>query len=706
MPDFLLEIGTEEIPAGMIPGMMEDLASRMGEALEKARLAYDSLTEIGAPRRVGLLIRGLPARQEDRTETVTGPPMAVARDDKGNWTRAAEGFARKQDVDLDLLEEVEGAKGPCAGFTRRVQGLPVGELLAAAVPNAVESLHLPKSMRWGQGGFTFVRPVRWVLALLDEAVVSLKIKGVASGRVTRGHRLHGKGEISVSQVQDYLPHLEREHVLPLPEGRRRRIRDQLSISAASMKGTVEKDDSLLETVVFAAEYPSVVTGKIPNEYLALPPEILVTCLREHQKFFAVRDSENRLLPAFLSIVDAPSDPKGLIRKGNENVTDSRLSDARFFYEHDRAVPLDSLLNSLQGITFHPKIGTYYDKVLRMEAYAERLAPHFGASSSQAARAARLCKCDLATQLVQEKEFTGLQGIAGGLYAAEQGEPSEIVDAIRSQYDTEMLLALADTSRATAVSVALADRLDTLIEFFKIGQIPTGSKDPFALRRAAQETVEILASQRTGGAVHLENLIEEWAPAVSEQLLAFFDERARHLWQTAGYPYDEVNAVMSENGRNFADMKKRLEAVHEIRNEFPEDFDALSVAFKRAGNILKGMPPYPLEPERFLPESDQEGAGERALCSAYSAVKDEAEEALRASRYADTLRLLAGIRPAVDRFFDDVLVMCDPEGKDPRKTALQQNRIALLQGVAGLFNRIADLSEIVPAPQRDGGRNAN
>ena len=691
MPDFLLEIGTEEIPAGMVSGLCAELALRVEEGLRAAGLAHGPVQAGGAPRRLVLHAAGLPERQADRVEVVAGPPVAAARDAAGAWTKAAVGFAKKQGVELDALQEVPGAKGPCVGFERLVQGRATAEILSEAVPAAVNALYLPKSMRWGGGEQIFVRPVRWLVALLGSEVVPMTVKGIASDRTSRGHRVFGAQAVEIAAPQAYGEALRREHVIADPEERMSRIRSLLAQNAAAAGGALKVDPELLETVCYLCECPTVVLGDIPREFLALPSEILITCLREHQKFFVVLGADGKPLPHFLSVVDAPSDPEGFIRRGNENVSLSRLADARFFYEHDVSVRLEQRKEELKGILFHPKIGTYYDKSLRMEEFAKRLGLQWKADVLFAVWAAGHAKADLASLLVQEKEFTSLQGIAGGLCALAQGHDEEVAYAL---YDHYRPLSQEDELPRNELGciVALSDKLDTLVEMFRIGQVPSGSKDPFALRRAAMGVMRILIEKElpldlpaflAGGGLVPEGLVE------------FLEGRLRFLWETRGIAYDEANAALAFGLSDPLELDRKVSALHAIRNEHREDFDHLSVAFKRAKNILKGLPPYELDPARFLPESEKEGAGERALHAACEAVKGEAGRLLDSGDYAQALRVLSTVRPAVDRFFDDVLVMCDPEGMDPRKTALQQNRLALLRQLVALFDRVADFSQIVP-----------
>ncbi|MCI4398398.1 MAG: glycine--tRNA ligase subunit beta [Acidobacteria bacterium] len=738
MADFLLEIGTEEIPAGMVSRLADELRSRVKAGLKDAGATPSAERLIAAPRRIGFLLVGLPERQADREESVVGPNLSIAKDAKGNWTKAAEGFARKQGVDLDQLHEVESPKGPCAGFTRKVKGKSTSQLLAEIVPAAVDALYLPKAMRWGTGEQLFVRPVRWVVALLGGQIVPLEIKGVASGRVSRGHRVHGASSIEIHSPDEYFDKLRSNYVIACSEEREKKIERELTALAEEVKGAWDvhlrdQDDGvvasgLLETLVFTCEYPTVFLGKIPEVFASLPEPIFATCLKEHQKSFAVypvgnageialkEDDSPAVLPNFLSVMDGPADPKGLIKRGNENVTVSRLSDAKFFYDHDVKVPLERRLEELKGIVYHPKLGTYYDKALRLEALAKKLAPFFNEDPNLAGEAARLCKADLASLLVQEKEFTSLQGIAGGLYAKAQEKDPAVSRAISEHYGEPMPYHdRISRLRFLSIVVALADKLDALIQFFKIGLVPTGSKNPFGLRRAASEVVRLLsapgyASDFSAFRFSLGSFLREEAPACADSLGSFLLDRARYQWEgePAGasggsFTYDEVNAILVQGLDDLLDMHHRLEALHKVRNESPEDFDHLSVAHKRAKNLTKGQPRFEMSEAKFAPASDKEGAGERLLHQALLAAENETAPLLAPGRrdYAAFLRRLAAIRPQVDQFFDDVLVMCDPDGKDPAKTALQQNRLALLQRLVALFEKVADLSEIVPARGSNG-----
>lgn len=715
MADFIIEIGTEEIPSNMIPALVGELEDKVRAKLTEKRLPFEAIKKFGAPRRIGLCVWNISEKQPDSDEIMMGPPVSIAMNDKGEWTQASLGFAKKNGLKAEELKVIEGPKGKVVGAEVQVKGRTAEEILAEVIPAAVDSLYLPKSMKWGDGEHEFVRPVRWVLALLDTKVVPMSIKGVEAGNTTRGHRVFGKEGAVVADPTAYFDTLKHEHVIADIEERRKKILRALGDLAESVEGKWHDDkpetEDLLKSVIFLSEFPSVVLGEIPGEFLSLPTPVLSTCLREHQKFFSVYKkgigSKHEILPYFLAVCDGPrtlGETKTIL-EGLKNVTIARLQDAKFFYEHDKAVKLEKRLEELKGILYHPKIGTYYEKSRRMERYARELAPFFSIDPDITAKAALLSKCDLASLLIQEKEFTSLQGVAGGLYAESQGEDPRISRAISEHY--QPTAGEDGKTSPYSLAVTVADRFDTLIEFFKIKETPTGSKDPFGLRRAGKIVVEILAdaSLYEGSAkpqVSLEELARRWYGKDCPELLEFLKERLRYFFESAKGPdgkprfqYDEINAILATPMNNLIDMVERLSALNAVRQEHREDFDALGVAFKRSRNILKGLPSYRLDPAKFLPENSKEGVCERELHKAYIQIKDKAEEDIARGEYRGALRSIATLRPHVDKFYDDVLVMCDPEGKDPQKTAVQQNRLALLERLTKLFYKIADFAEIVP-----------
>lgn len=713
MTDFLIEIGTEEIPPLMVSPLLKELEEKTEIKLKEKKINYKKFKTCGTARRLVLIVEEISPFQKDSTETIFGPPVKIAFNEDGSFSLAAQAFAKKVQAQPNDLKILEGPKGKVVAVVKEVKGKKSSEILSEELPKIVDSLYLPKSMKWGNGEHTFVRPIRWVLALIGNEKVDLKIKGVKSDKVTKGHRILSNQAIEINETKDYFDKLRKEFVIADIDERKEKIIKDLNSFSERVSGLwnddSEETEKLLETVLFLSEHPVVVMGDIPSEFITLPVPVLSTCLREHQKFFGVfkKEADGTLtsLPYFLAVCDGTEEIKDTVIEGLKSVTLARLFDAKFFFEHDKSLKLEKRLDDLKEIIFHPKIGSYYEKSRRMERYARELAPFFKVDPSLASRAALLSKCDLASLLVQEKEFTSLQGIAGGLYAEAQGEDYNVAKAIYEHYSPPIYP--DKSTNLYSIIVSIADRADTLIEFFRIEELPSGSKDPFGLRRAGKMIVDMLSNYDYYKdieipEINLQETISRWFGKIHIPLIEFLKERYRAQLElekkedgTQKYRYDEINAVLAKELNNLFDLKEKLLALNLVRTQYKEDFDAISIAFKRAKNILKNMPHYRLDPLKFLPEENKEGSAERALHKAYIQIKDSVEEEIKNKNYVDALTTLSTLRPYVDRFFDDVLVMCDPEGKDPQKTILQQNRLALLERVTKLFYEIADFSEIVP-----------
>lgn len=713
MADFLLEIGTEEIPPLMVLPLLKELGEKIEIKLKEKKISYKKVRTCGTARRLVLIVEEISPFQEDSKETFLGPPEKIAFNADGSFSMAAQAFAKKVQAQLNDLKIFEGPKGKVVAVVKEVKGKKSSEILSEELPKIVDSLYLPKSMKWGDGEYAFVRPVRWVLALIGNEKVDLKIKGVKSEKFTRGHRILSNQAIEINETKDYFDKLRKEYVISDIDERKEKIIKELNSFSEKVFGIwndgSEETEKLLETVLFLSEHPVVVMGDIPSEFITLSVPVLATCLREHQKFFGIfkKDGDGTFtsLPYFIAVCDGNEELKDTVIEGLKSVTLARLFDAKFFFEHDKSLKLEKRLDDLKEIIFHPKIGSYYEKSRRMERYARELAPFFKVDPSLASRAALLSKCDLASLLVQEKEFTSLQGIAGGLYAEAQGEDYNVARAIYEHYSPPIYS--DKPTNPYSIIVSIADRVDTLIEFFRIEEYPSGSKDPFGLRRAGKMIVDMLSNYDYYKDIeipemNLQEIISRWFGKTHIPLIQFLKERFRALLElekkedgTLKYRYDEINAVLALELNNLFDLKEKLIALNMVRAQYKEDFNAISIAFKRAKNILKNMPHYRLDPLKFLPEENKEGSAERALHKAYIQIKDSVEEEIKNKNYVDALTTLSTLRPYVDRFFDDVLVMCDPEGKDPQKTILQQNRLALLERVTKLFYEIADFSEIVP-----------
>jgi glycyl-tRNA synthetase beta chain len=597
------------------------------------------------PRRLVLRAEGLPERQSDREEKVQGPAKSAP-------AQAVAGFARKQGITPEALTVESTAKGEYYVYLKKVQGRNTIDILAEALPGVISGIYFPKTMYWtGKGGPRFIRPIRWIVALLAEKIVPFEFAGVRSGALTAGHRRLGAPEIAVT-CADYEQRLRDHHVVLSADQRRRKI-------VGDMEGVrIKRDDALLETLVYLTEWPKPIVGSFDPQFLELPEEVLVTVMRHHQKYFSVEDASGKLAPQFLAIMNTDSDPEGFIRRGNERVLRARFNDARFFWDSDQKKKLCERTQDLAHVTFQAKLGSYLEKAQRMM----KLAADLG-GDAHAVRAAELCKCDLTTELV--KEFTELQGVVGGLYARAQGETEAVWQSIYDHYKPESMED-ALPRHQTAQIVALADKLDTLRGCFGIGMIPTGSKDPFALRRAAQGVVRILVEGKL--ALPLVDLIGGDA-----NLRSFFEERIKYYFKDIrGFKYDEINACLATGWSNLPDLEARLERVQALRPT--PDFEPLAASFKRIRNILEQAKwtgsAVPLTPGLL------ESGPEQELYEEFRAIQGQPIEGV-----------ISRLRPKVDLFFDKVLV----NAPDP---AVRQNRFTLLSTLLAEFSTIADFSEIV------------
>ncbi|MGC8550978.1 MAG: glycine--tRNA ligase subunit beta [Acidobacteriaceae bacterium] len=692
MADFLLEIGLEEIPARMIAAAENELARRVYELLTREQLLgpEQAAESYSTPRRLAVLVGGVREAQADMEEHLTGPAWSIAFKD-GQPGPAAQAFAKKAGVAVTDLKKVQTPKGEYAGASTSRKGRTAAEILLEALPKEIAAIYWPKNMYWRAGKpERFVRPVQWMVALLGEAVIPVEFAGVTAGRATFGHRiLHGNEPVEIAKPADYLKTLESAKVLADVEARRQRIRKALDKATRKVEGALwREDEPLVDTVTHLTEWPSVLLGCFEHEYLALPEEVLVTVMRDHQKYFAVEDAKGKLAPYFLTVLNTePGDGAAeIIRHGNERVLRARFNDARFFWTVDQKISLADRLDMLQAVTFHKELGSYWDKTQANREVAKRLAglvKQQGTAVDEAAllRAVDLAKTDLTTELV--KEFTELQGQVGGLYARAQGEGEAVAQAIYWQYSPASMED-AIPSTVEGQLLGLADRVATITQMFGIGLEPTGSKDPYALRRSANAVVKILAE----GQVKL-TLNDLFGAGAEAKVQAFLRERVEfYLRDVKGFRYDVVNAVMTAGAEDVVDAMARGEALSEVRGS--EDFAAIAAAFKRSKNILR--------------QAEEKGllqAGERAEVTE-SLLADEAEAGLyreasklapivaelRGDReYGAALGQIATLRAPVDLFFDKVMVMVEDE-------KVRRNRLALIQFVLESFSSIADFSEIV------------
>ncbi len=681
--EFLLEVGTEEIPDWMIGSALKDLERRFREGLEKHNLDAGVVCSTEAtPRRLVLIAENLAERQADREETLTGPPRKIAFDDAGKATKAGEGFARRAGVGVDELGTDDNGR---LTVTRAIEGRPTPEILAEILPDIIVAVHFPKTMYWtGKSGPRFIRPIRRLVALYDGTVVSFEIAGVAAGNTTYGHRRLASGPIEVSGAADLREKLAASRVILSGAERQRKIETEIAaLMPAGLR--VRANPRLLSILVNITEYPTPILGGFEESYLTLPEEVLETVMEHHQKYFAVEDEAGRLQPNFVAVANLDGDPDGIIRQGNERVLRARFNDARFFWDADQKQSLADRVEDLKAVTFQAKLGSYFEKAERNQEIAAGLAGALALSderTTHARRAAELAKCDLTTELVGE--FPELQGVVGGLYAKHQGEPQEVADAV---YDHYRPAGADDTIPRETVGrlVAIADKLDTLGGLFRLGMMPTGSKDPFALRRAAYGIIRILVEGELP--LSLRELCAmagagENAPALEE----FFVERLRYyLREVRGYRHDEVQAVLSTSSEQPLEAAARAEAIAKVRPT--ENFELLAAGFKRISNILRQAGGADQFAARNVDEALLDQGAEKALFDEFEKLSPSVAELKDEGRYEEALARIASLRPVVDKFFDDVMVMAEDE-------AVRDNRLTFLARLRAEFSTIADFNEIV------------
>jgi glycyl-tRNA synthetase beta chain len=719
MPDLLIEIGCEEIPARMLDAAREELSTRIENLLGRERLlkaggtaapggnntvsqSNDGITSFSTPRRLAVLIHAIEARQPDLEEQLKGPATKVAYKD-GKPTAAAEAFARKAGVNVSHLRTITNPKGEYIVATVVRKGRSAADLIAAELPKELNALYWPKNMYWRANKLErFVRPVRWIVAMLDGEVLPVEYGGVSAGNKTRGHRILHPGEITISVPGAYVTEMETGKVIPVSAVREQHIRKALDAATRTVPDARWRDDpELLKTVVNLTEFPGVVLGSFDRQFLSLPEEVLVTVMRDHQKYFAVEDATGKISPHFLAVLNTDADRDGVIRHGNERVLRARFSDAQFFWQTDQKIPLTERVEMLRNLTFQRELGSYWSKTERMRTLAAMLATDLQregmpVSSGSVDEAARLAKSDLTTELV--KEFTELQGIIGGLYAEAQGIESLSADAIYDQYLPES----ADDAVPRSVEgalVSIADKADSIAGMFALGIEPSGSKDPFALRRQANGIVRILAEHKLPmpvsaiidaalsqyrGSSDLAGKLRQLDHATAA-LAAFFRERLEfYLRDVLGFAYDVVNAVLAAGSNDIPDAVARARAVAKVRET--DDFVAISVAFKRIKNILRQAQERKEYSNASVDSSRLVEPAEQALGQHVLKTFKQVQELLPLKRYEEALTAIARLRPVVDTFFDKVMVMVDDE-------SLRANRLALLATIQLSFSTIADFSEI-------------
>ncbi len=684
--DLLIEIGTEELPPKALKKLSDAFTAGVVAGLKDASLEASEVISYAAPRRLAILLKGIPVKQADQSVERKGPAKAAAFDADGNPTKAVEGFARSCGVTPFQLDEVETPKGTWLIFRQDVPGKATTELVPEIVSKALTKLPIPKRMRWGSSDIEFVRPVHWIVMMLDEEVINGEILGVTAGNHTRGHRFHHPERIKLAHASDYADQLHQQgHVIADFEARRAEVRSQAEESAKKVGGVVLIDENLLDEVTALIELPIAVSGSFDEEFLQVPEECLVTSMQDHQKYFPVIDSNNKLMPYFITTSNIKSSNPKAVSQGNERVIRPRFADAKFFWDQDCKVSLESNREATKKIVFQQKLGTLFEKTERVSKLAGFIANEIGADKQQAMRAAELSKCDLLSNMVQE--FPELQGIMGSYYAKHDNEADVVAAAMQEQYQPGFSGDVIPAGEIGKV-LSLADRLDTIVGIFAIDMKPTGSKDPFSLRRAALGALRIIIEGNLN--LDLKVLLEEAADglqdkvdanAATEDAFAFIMERLKAYYQDQGINSDTVNSVASLSPTYPLDFDQRVKAVNDFRSL--DASESLAAANKRISNILKKVDSeIPSEVNEELLNED----AEKTLYKAIVALQAKVKPLYAKSEYSAALSSLAVLREDVDNFFDNIMVMDDDE-------ALKNNRLSLLSQLRGLFLEVADLSRL-------------
>ena len=687
MAELLLEIGTEEIPAGYLENGLKEFKRLAGECLKENRIDLAGGLEVyGTPRRLVLMGKGVSEKQKDLIQEVTGPPKKVAYDKNGVPTRAAEGFARKQGVSVEELQTIETPKGEYLYVKQEIPGKPTLEILSERLPGIIGEIPWPKSMRWGEVGFPFVRPVHWILCLLGGSVVPFEAAGVQSGSTTRGHRFMGPEAVSVSNIADYLKVMESAFVVLDPLERQRVVVKAARDAAASVGGVPADDPELVQTVANLTEYPTAVCGGFEKAFLDLPDAVLITAMREHQKYFAVYDEKGALMPNFVAVNNTKTRDESVVCRGHERVLRARLSDADFFLKEDRKRPLLDRLEDLKQVIYQAQLGTSYAKVMRVETLAEHIAGMVLPEQVDRAKlAARLAKCDLVTHMVIE--FPSLQGAVGKAYAALEGYEDDICSGIHEHYLPLKAGGALPQSKIGAV-VGMADRLDTIAGCFAVGLEPTGKADPFALRRHALAIIRIM--EDTGWDLSFRQLVEKALSLLAGEIefdfdatfarvLDFIRERYKNMMLRSDYASDLVEAAICGPFDCILSLRPKMEQLKEFTLS-SDEFTPLALTFKRVNNIIKKQPMvFEVNPELFKEDAEKD------LWETYQSLKDDVAVCISRSAFLEALGIMTRLRTPVDQLFDNVEILTHDD-------ALRENRVGLLQLISSFVLTIADFSK--------------
>jgi len=690
MTTFLLEIGAEEIPAGYIEPALKALSETLAAQLEKARIDHGAITTYGAPRRLAVMVANVAAKQKSVTNEMLGPPARIGFDDNGRPTVAAEKFAEKVGIKVNRLKTKETEKGTYL-FAKKVErGVATATVLKQILPGIILGTPFPKTMRWMDLDIAFARPLHSIVALLGDRVLTFTVGNVKSGRYTRGHSFMHPKKIKLKHPDEYLDTLREAKVIVDIAERKAMVAEQIAAEARASDGAVLEDPDLVDIVTNLVEYPIATAGSFEPEFLEVPREVLITAMREHQKYFAVVDADGNLMSKFIPVNNTRTRDMALVATGHERVLRARLSDAKFFYEADVQIPVEDRVAKLDGVLFQAKLGSMYAKTERIGRLGGYLADAVAGDKQlqvDLARAARQCKSDLVSQVVVE--FPKLQGVMGRVYALVAGENNKVAAAIEEHYrPTYSGGALPET--ITGALLSIADKIDSICGCFAVGLVPTGAADPYALRRQGIGILLIMRSRELAlslrslidfGLTQFGDKVEGDVTKIAEQIYVFLQRRLERILVDEGFSKDVVAAVTAVSIDHIPNVWKRVAALEKLKGA--ADFEPLAAAFKRVANIMKKSG---AAAGAAVDASRLTDAAEKALYDAFQAVKQDVENRLETGGFDQALKAIASLRPAVDSFFDEVLVMADDD-------KVRANRLALLGSIAGLFGLFADFTKI-------------
>ena len=681
----LLEIGVEELPSRFGQTTLDQIENNLSKLLKEERINFDNIEKYATPRRLTFVIKNLADKATDLEEEVKGPAKKIAVDDDGNFTKPALGFMKSKGLDTENVYFKQLGNAEYLFGTIKQEGKHTSEVLKTIVPEAIKNVTFPKAMRWGGKNMRFARPIRWMVALLNNEVLDIDLEGIKSSNITRGHRFLGEKEFEVNSVEEYFEKLDKNFVVLDQHKRKEMIREQAIEVAKSLGGEVELDEDLLEEITFLVEYPTAFYGEFDEEYVKLPKEVVTTPMKEHQRYFPVL-KDGKLLPNFIAVRNGDSNRIDLVKAGNEKVLRARLADALFFYHEDTKKPLESFVDKLQTVVFQAKLGTVYDKTLRIEKLSQVILNELNMTESKenTLRAAKLCKADLVTNMVFE--FTELQGIMGRDYAQVSGENEEVCQGIFEHYLPRFAGDILPETN-TGIALSIADKLDSIAGFFAIGIKPSGSQDPYALRRQALGILSILLDRKLS--VNLNNLInaaldnysnlEFNKEEVASQIVEFFVERVKNLFKDLGIRYDVIDAVLNNNLDDISDIHTRALELNRWLQK--DELVEMLTAFNRVATLAEKAT-TDIVKEDLLKED-----AEIKLYNGFKEIKSNVESLLLDKKYNEALDAFATLRPLVDNLFDNVMVMDKDE-------AIKENRLGLLKQIYSTMLTICDLSKIV------------